>query len=56
MIDNPTRSKVNLFGRSFLSDFNGSLNLPTVIVQEGGYQLDRLGSDAVTLLREFAET
>ena len=33
-----------------------ALNLPTVIVQEGGYQLDRLGSDAVTLLREFAET
>ena len=33
-----------------------ALNLPTLIVQEGGYQLDQLGSDAVTLLREFAET
>jgi acetoin utilization deacetylase AcuC-like enzyme len=28
-----------------------ALGLPTVIVQEGGYQLDRLGDDAVALLR-----
>ena len=32
-----------------------ALALPTVIVQEGGYQLERLGSYAVTFLREFAE-
>jgi acetoin utilization deacetylase AcuC-like enzyme len=32
-----------------------ALALPTVIVQEGGYQLDRLGSYTVILLREFTE-
>lgn len=31
-----------------------SLKLPTVIVQEGGYNLDRLGEYAVTLLGAFA--
>jgi acetoin utilization deacetylase AcuC-like enzyme len=31
-----------------------SLKLPTVIVQEGGYNLDRLGEYAVTLLAAFA--
>jgi acetoin utilization deacetylase AcuC-like enzyme len=30
------------------------LHLPTVIVQEGGYQLERLGDDAVAFLRAFA--
>ncbi len=30
-------------------------DLPTVIIQEGGYRLDRLGSYAVTLLLSFAE-
>lgn len=30
------------------------LNLPTVVVQEGGYRLDRLGTDAVAFLRAFA--
>jgi DNA-binding transcriptional ArsR family regulator len=30
------------------------LRLPTVIVQEGGYNLARLGEYAVTLLRCFA--
>lgn len=29
------------------------LNLPTVIVQEGGYLLERLGEDAVTFLQAF---
>jgi acetoin utilization deacetylase AcuC-like enzyme len=32
------------------------LALPTVVVQEGGYRLERLGQDAVTFLRPFAET
>ncbi len=32
-----------------------ALALPTVIVQEGGYQLERLGSYATTFLRAFAE-
>ena len=31
-----------------------ALGLPTVIVQEGGYGLDRLGDDAVAFLRPFA--
>jgi acetoin utilization deacetylase AcuC-like enzyme len=31
-----------------------ALGLPTVIVQEGGYQLERLGEDAVAFLRAFA--
>jgi len=31
-----------------------ALDLPTVIVQEGGYQLERLGDDAVAFLRAFA--
>jgi len=30
-----------------------SLNLPTLIVQEGGYHLNRLGEDAVTFLQPF---
>jgi acetoin utilization deacetylase AcuC-like enzyme len=29
------------------------LGLPTVIVQEGGYQIDRLGEMAVRFLRAF---
>jgi len=29
------------------------LGLPTVIVQEGGYQIDRLGEMAVLFLRQF---
>jgi len=32
------------------------LDLPTVIVQEGGYRLDRLGDDALTFLTELAGT
>ncbi len=31
-----------------------ALNLPTVVVQEGGYGLERLGRDAVALLRPLA--
>ncbi len=31
-----------------------ALGLPTVVVQEGGYQLDRLGELAVRFLRQFA--
>ena len=31
-----------------------ALDLPTVIVQEGGYQLKQLGSYAIAFLREFA--
>ncbi len=31
-----------------------ALGLPAVIVQEGGYQLERLGDDAVAFLRAFA--
>ena len=31
-----------------------ALAMPTVIVQEGGYQLERLGSYAIAFLREFA--
>ncbi len=31
-----------------------ALGLPTVLVQEGGYQLDRLGGDAVVFLQPFA--
>jgi len=31
------------------------LALPTVVVQEGGYSLERLGQDAVAFLRAFAE-
>ena len=31
-----------------------ALNLPTVIVQEGGYLLDALGESAVAFLRPFA--
>jgi acetoin utilization deacetylase AcuC-like enzyme len=33
-----------------------SLNLPTVIVQEGGYNLERLGGDASAFLDHFAVT
>ena len=33
----------------------GSLGLPTVIVQEGGYALDQLGAHAVAFLGAFAE-
>jgi len=32
------------------------LELPTVIVQEGGYRLDRLGQHALAFLRPFAST
>ncbi len=32
-----------------------SLDLPTVIVQEGGYLLDRLGENAVAFLRPFVD-
>jgi len=31
-----------------------ALNLPAVIVQEGGYQVDRLGEDAAAFLAAFA--
>jgi acetoin utilization deacetylase AcuC-like enzyme len=29
------------------------LDVPTVIVQEGGYQVERMGEDAVAFLRAF---
>ena len=31
-----------------------SLNLPTIIIQEGGYLLDKLGENAVSFLKAFA--
>ena len=41
-------------GLKRIADRVASLKLPTVIVQEGGYNLDRLGEYAVTLLGAFA--
>jgi acetoin utilization deacetylase AcuC-like enzyme len=32
-----------------------AMNLPTLIVQEGGYRLDTLGENAVSFLRNFPE-
>ena len=40
-------------GLKRIADRVSSLRLPTVIVQEGGYNLDRLGEYAVTLLGAF---
>ncbi len=40
-------------GLKRIADRVASLKLPTVIVQEGGYNLDRLGEYAVTLLDAF---
>jgi acetoin utilization deacetylase AcuC-like enzyme len=41
-------------GLKRIADWVASLKLPTVVVQEGGYNLDRLGEYAVTLLGAFA--
>jgi acetoin utilization deacetylase AcuC-like enzyme len=43
-------------GLRAISERLSALRLPTVIVQEGGYQVDRLGEYAVTFLHELSES
>jgi acetoin utilization deacetylase AcuC-like enzyme len=45
--------RITVDGLRRIAEHIASLRLPTVIVQEGGYNLARLGEYAVTLLREF---
>jgi len=47
---------VTLDGLAQISQRLAALSLPTVIVQEGGYQIDRLGEMAVRFLRQFARS
>lgn len=45
---------VTLDGLAHIGQRLAGLGLPTVIVQEGGYQLERLGEAAVRFLQQFA--
>jgi acetoin utilization deacetylase AcuC-like enzyme len=42
-------------GLSQIAERIADLNLPTLILQEGGYHLSHLGEDAVTFLRPFSQ-
>ena len=46
--------RITVKGLRQIADRVAGLGLPTVIVQEGGYNLERLGEYAVTLLRAFS--
>jgi len=45
--------RITMDGLRQIAERAAGLGLPTVIVQEGGYNLERLGKYAVTLLRAF---
>ena len=47
--------RVTLTGLRAISERLAGLGLPTVIVQEGGYLVDRLGEYAVTFLQPFED-
>jgi acetoin utilization deacetylase AcuC-like enzyme len=47
--------RITLDGLRRITAAIAGLGLPTAIVQEGGYNLNRLGEYAVTMLREFSD-